>query len=112
MAEVLLDDKPTPPGEPELARASDVLEQLRATVDSLPVHRLSARLLVAAAEHLERSGTKAAPTIRLLGVSAEPASLRKGGERELRACAHLAATKAERIRYIDAANQARPFTLV
>jgi serine/threonine-protein kinase PknG len=112
MAEVLLDGKPAAPGEAELSRASEVLEQLRATVDGLPVHRLSARLLVTAAALIEGSQRPAAATARLLGVPANAVALRSAGERELRACAHLAATKAERIRYIDEANQARPFTMV
>jgi hypothetical protein len=48
---------------------------------------------------------------RLLGLPMRRGALRAGAERELRVCAHLARNRAERIRFVDEANRARPFTL-
>lgn len=112
MAEVLLDDRPAPPGDAELARASDVLEQLRGALDTLSVHQLAARLLLAGAQLVEAQRTGAQVGHQLLGVPLVAARLRAGAERELRSCAHLAPTREEKIRYVDEANRARPFTLV
>jgi serine/threonine-protein kinase PknG len=119
MVEVLLDDDPRPPAEDELARAAEVLAQLEGAA-MLAVHRLAARLLLDAARALEGGGGGAmagggggAPgTGTLLGIPRRVDALRAGAERELRTCAHLAATREERIRYVDEANRARPFTLV
>lgn len=112
MAEVLLDEVPAPPTLEELRQASDVLEQLRANVDTLTLHRMCAQLLLAGASLVERGGVGAGGDARLLGVPLQAAALRAAAERQLRACAHLAATRADKIRYVDEANHARPFTLV
>jgi serine/threonine-protein kinase PknG len=109
IVEVLLDGTPS---EAELARASDVLDQLRGAADALAVHRLAARLLRAAAELVEGGGMRAQVGHQLLGTPLVPARLRAGAERELRACAQLAPSREEKIRYVDDANRARPFTLV
>jgi serine/threonine-protein kinase PknG len=114
IADILTDERPSPPGAAELARAADVLEPLRATVGTLALHRLVARLLLAASRMADGRGgwTGGPPGERLLGVPLRRGALRAGAERELRVCAHLAATRTERIRYVDEANRARPFTLV
>jgi serine/threonine-protein kinase PknG len=114
IADILMDERPSPPGAAELARAADVLEPLRATVDTLALHRLVARLLLGASRLAGRRGAwQSRPTGgRLLGVPLRRGALRAGAEKELRACARLAATSTERIRYVDEANRARPFTLI
>jgi serine/threonine-protein kinase PknG len=43
---------------------------------------------------------------------ARPQRLRRAAERELRLCARLAATRADQIAFVDAANAMRPLTLV
>jgi serine/threonine-protein kinase PknG len=110
IADVLVDDRPAPPGAAELSRAADVLEPLRATVDTLELHRLAARLLLLAAQVKDWAGRAGGE--RLLGLPLRHGALRSGAERELRACAHLARSRGERIRFVDEANRARPFTLI
>jgi serine/threonine-protein kinase PknG len=106
IAEILLE---TPPSEASLSRVEAVLASLHGANDVLALHRLSARLFVVAAQELERGPRPGDP---FLGVPRQPQALRSAAERELRACAHLATSRAERIRYVDEANRARPFTLV
>ena len=113
IADILLDDRQSSPGPDELARAADVLEPLHATVESLEIHRLSARLFIAAAGIVDgREAWRGSNRERLVGLPLHRGALRVGAERELRACAHLARSRRERIRYVDEANRARPFTLV
>ncbi len=113
IAEVLLDDAQHPPGQPELQRAAEALQPLRAGVDSLAVHRLAARLLLAAARLIESDPGAVAPDAGdLLGTTMHPTELRAAAERELRACARLAPSRAEKVHFVDEANGARPFTLV
>jgi len=113
IAEVLLDDTGATPGKAELQRAAEALESLRASVDSLAVHRLCARLLLAAARLIETDPGALPPDAGdLLGTELHPAELRGSAERELRACARLAPSRAEKVHYVDEANRARPFTLV
>jgi serine/threonine-protein kinase PknG len=109
IAQVLLGDKPKPPAKAELERAAEVLDQLRSKLDNVETRRLRARLLVTAAEVVESGGGW---TGRLLDQPMESDRLRRGAEAELRACAHLATTRADKIRFVDEANRARPFTLV
>jgi len=110
MADVLVDERPANPGAAELSRAAEVLEPLRDTVDTLELHSLSARVLLAAAGLNDWAGRPSGD--RLLGFPLRSGALRSGAERELRACAHLARSRGERIRYVDEANRARPFTLL
>jgi serine/threonine-protein kinase PknG len=110
IADVLVDERPAIPGAAELSRAGEVLEPLRGTLDTLELHRLSARLLLAAARLDDWAGRTGGD--RLLGLPLRRGALRSGAERELRACAHLAHSRAERIRFVDEANRARPFTLI
>ena len=110
MAEVLLSDTPAPPPQAALQRAADVIEELRPRVDTVLLHEMAARLLVRVAAIVETAGSR--PGERVLGVSVQPNALRTAAERELRACARLASSRAEKIRYVDDANRARPFTLV
>jgi serine/threonine-protein kinase PknG len=110
IADVLVDDRPAPPGAAELGRAADVLEPLRATVDTMELHRLAARLLLLAAHVKDWAGRAGGE--RLMGLPLRGGALRSGAERELRACAHLSRSRAERIRFVDEANRARPFTLI
>jgi serine/threonine-protein kinase PknG len=67
---------------------------------------------VTAATALERDLRWASGTPKLLGLPVQPRDLRLAAERELRACAHLAATRTDKIRYVDEANRVRPLTLV
>ena len=113
IAEVLLSDTHSTPGQPELQRAAEALEPLRAGGDSLAVHRLAARLLLAAARLIESDPDAMPPGAGdLLDTPLRPTELRAAAERELRACARLAPSRAEKVRYVDEANGARPFTLV
>jgi serine/threonine-protein kinase PknG len=109
IADVLVDERPAPPGAAELGQAGEVLDALRSTVDTMELHQLSARVLLAAAHVPDWAGRGGD---RLLGLPLRRTALRSGAERELRACAHLARNRAERIRYVDEANRARPFTLI
>ena len=97
IAKVLLDDAHTTPGQPELQRAAEALQPLRASVDSLAVHRLAARLLLATARLIESDPGAVSPDSGdLLGTSMHPTEFRAAAERELRACARLAPSRARR----------------
>jgi serine/threonine-protein kinase PknG len=117
MVEVLLDQRPAPPGQSELHRAGEILDELRAgDTRSASLHRLAARLLVAAARLVERRSqevpAEAGPPGQLLGLPLRGKALRAGAEKELRLSARLAASTMEKIAFIDQANRVRPFTIV
>lgn len=114
-AEILLNPAPAPPGRAELEQAAEVLQPLRADLDTIELHRLVARLFLAAAALAggqPGNGARSKGDSALLGLPLRDSALRRGAERELRACAHLAHTRADRIRFVDEANRARPFTLL
>jgi serine/threonine-protein kinase PknG len=108
MAELLLGASPDPAA---VARASDVLEMLHG-VETVRVHRLRASLLEAAAALVDDGKLRAQVGQAVLGVPLVATRLRRAAERELRACAHLAATRHERIAFVDEANRVRPLSLV
>jgi serine/threonine-protein kinase PknG len=112
LASVLMSTMPDTPGERDLLHASEVLEGIAGSIDSIEVHEVRARLFRTAAEAVERGKVKAQPDKQLLSTRLVASGLRLGAERELRACARFAPTRALQIRYIDAANRLRPVTIV
>ncbi len=98
----------TPATLAELAGASDAVEAVAGQLDGLPVHQLRAELLWTAAAFVEGGGD--AKDTRILGRAMKPAALRRAAEEELRACARLAGSDAERLRWVDEANRVRPVT--
>jgi serine/threonine-protein kinase PknG len=110
LARALMQQSPTPPGEQELIRASEVIMGL--TIEGLTLHRLSADLLLTAIDQLSASKLAANPATTLLNQPLELRALKLGAERELRACAHHAKTLEERIALVDHANKVRPLTLI
>lgn len=110
LATALIGATPEAPGIAELKQASEAIQSL--AIDGLALHELSAQLLLTAVELTVRKRLKATASDRVLGLLIKEADLRAGAERELRACARFAATKAERIAYIDRANRVRPLTLI
>jgi serine/threonine-protein kinase PknG len=100
---------PAGPGLADLAGASDAVEAVAGQLEGLEVHQLRADLLVAAAHFVETGGGGDA---RILGRPLKSRQLRRAAEDELRACARLAGTDDERIRYVDEANRARPVTWI
>jgi serine/threonine-protein kinase PknG len=109
MARTLLRTKPSAPGENDLVQAAKAIEAL--TVEGLTLHRLGADLLLCAVEQMEAQRVQPGSGNKLLGCDMQIASLRTGAERELRACAHFAKTRAEKVDYVDQANRVRPRTL-
>jgi serine/threonine-protein kinase PknG len=110
MARILLRAEPSAPGESELVQAAKAIEAL--AVEGLLLHRLSADLLLCAVDQVEAQRIPAGSSNQLLGCALQIQSLRSGAERELRACAHFAKTRAEKIEFVDQANHVRPRTLV
>jgi serine/threonine-protein kinase PknG len=106
----LIDASVTPPGKDELNQAADAVEGLRALTEGLELHRVTAELYRAAIGRLETRSIKTNGHETLLGQPFHPIPLRLAAEKELRACARLAATPDERIALVDAANQIRPRT--
>ncbi len=99
---------PVPPTLAELAAASDAVEAVAGQMDGLEVHELRAHLLWSAAYFVENGGD--AKDTRILGRAPKPRLLRRAAEDELRACARLAGSDAERMRWVDEANRVRPVT--
>jgi serine/threonine-protein kinase PknG len=108
-ARCLIESRPAPPGADELVRAGDTLQALG--VDGFARHSLAAQVLLAALAQVEARTVAPQPDRRILGQPLQPAALRAGAERELRACARHAKTPEERIAFIDRANGVRPRTL-
>ena len=90
-----------------LTGASDAVEAIAGQLEGLEMHHLRADLLRSAARFVETGGTG---DVRILGRPLKPKTLRRAAEEELRACARMAGTADERLRWIDQANQVRPVT--
>jgi serine/threonine-protein kinase PknG len=97
------------PGLAELTEASDAVEAIAGQLEGLEVHQLRAVLLEAAARFSETGGSG---TARILGRPLASDTLRRAAEDELRACARMAATPHERLRWVDEANRVRPVTWI
>jgi serine/threonine-protein kinase PknG len=109
MARNLLKSNPSAPGESELSQAARAIEAL--TIEGMALHRIAADLLLTAVEQLEAKRIAENAANKLLGCEIRVQSLRFGAERELRACAHFAASRDEKIDLVDQANRVRPRTL-
>ncbi len=109
LARCLTQPTPTPPGADDLIRAGDAVAAL--DLDGLTRHALAARILLAAVAQFDARTLTPQPDRLLLGQPLQPAALRAGAERELRACARYAKTPEERIALVDQANAVRPRTL-
>ena len=97
------------PGLTELTGASDALEAVAGQLEGIEMHQLRAELLEAAARFVESGGSGNA---RILGRALTAGPLRRAAEDELRACARMAATREERVRWVDEANRTRPMTWI
>ena len=109
LARCLIQSQSTKPSADDLVRAGDAVAAL--DLDGFTRHSLAAHVLLAAVAQLEAKSVVPAPDRRILGQQFQPAALRSGAERELRACARYAKTPEERIAFVDQANQIRPRTL-
>jgi serine/threonine-protein kinase PknG len=96
-------------GLPLLVGASDAVEAVAGQIEGVELHRLRAEILAAAAEFVEARGKGDA---RILGRPLERKALRRAAEEELRACARMAGSAEERVRWVDEANRVRPVTWV
>jgi hypothetical protein len=85
------------------------VEAIAGQLEGLEVHQLRAVLLEAAARFSETGGSG---TARILGRPLASDTLRRAAEDELRACARMAATPHERLRWVDEANRVRPVTWI
>jgi serine/threonine-protein kinase PknG len=106
---LLRSDGAAGPGLQELVGASDAVDAVAGQLEGLEVHRLRAELLAAAAQFVETGG---AGDARILGRPLKSRQLRRAAEDELRACARLAGTGAERVGFVDEANRVRPVTWI
>ncbi len=97
-----------PPTLSELTAASDAVEAVAGQRDGLEVHELRALLLGSAAAFVEAGGDPR--DARILGRAMKPGPLRRAAEDELRSCARMAGSDAERLRWVDEANRVRPVT--
>jgi len=98
----------TPATLAELTGASDAVEAVAGQLDGIEVHELRAQLLWTAAAFVENGGD--AKDARILGRAMKPGMLRRAAEDELRACARLAGSDEDRMRWVDEANRVRPVT--
>ena len=110
LVRTLIDFEKAPPTETELSLASDTVKALPAT--GFAVHELRAQLFLASAKCLEAGGIVPRPSVTILDVPCRHHDLKLAAEKELRACARMAATSEERMGFVDKANRERPFTLV
>ena len=109
LARCLIQSQPSKPTADDLVRAGDAVAAL--DLDGFTRHSLAARVLLAAVAQLDAKSVAPAPDRRILGQQFQPAAVRSGAERELRACARYAKTPEERIAFVDEANEIRPRTL-
>ncbi len=108
-ARCLIRSQPSAPTVDDLVRAGEAVEALG--IDGAARHALAARVLLEAIAQIEASPSAPQPDRKILGQPLQPAALRAGAERELRACARYAKTPEERFSLIDQANRVRPWTL-
>jgi serine/threonine-protein kinase PknG len=96
----------------DLRHAAHAIANAQASRETVEVHQLAADLYRCAVERL--GGGLAPPKAGelLLDAPWNARALRRAAERELRRCAELSTEVADRIRFVDAANRARPWTLV
>jgi serine/threonine-protein kinase PknG len=97
------------PALADLTGASDALEAIAGQLEGVEMHQLRAELLEAGARFVESGGSGNA---RILGRALVAGTLRRAAEDELRACARMAPTHEERVRWVDEANRARPITWI
>ncbi len=109
LARCLIQSAASKPTADDLVRAGDAVAAL--DLDGLTRHSLAARVLLAAITQLDSKSLAPQPDRRILGQQFQPAALRSGAERELRACARYAKTPEERVALVDQANEVRPRTL-
>jgi serine/threonine-protein kinase PknG len=93
-----------------LLQAAETVEGLPGVLEGVDLHRITADVYRVAAERIEAGAVAANAKEQLLGVALKPGPLRLGAERELRACAHLATQRADKVRFVDEANRLRPWT--
>jgi serine/threonine-protein kinase PknG len=108
--QTLIDESMGKVGRDELDQAAEAVEALRAESDSIDIHKVTADFYRVAIDRLVTGGVKASPRDKILGQPFAVGNLRHQAEHELRACAHLASTRDERIDFVDAANRIRPKT--
>jgi serine/threonine-protein kinase PknG len=94
----------------DLLQAAETVEGLPGVLEGVDLHRITADVFRVAAERIEAGTVSANAKEQLLGVALKPAALRLGAERELRACAHLATQRSDKIRFVEEANRVRPWT--
>jgi serine/threonine-protein kinase PknG len=99
-----------------VVQAAAAVEGLDGVLDGLAMHALRAEVLTAGVRCSLANATGAiAPGVvgveKVLGVAFGENELRTAAERELRACARMAETADERVRFVDQANRVRPLTL-
>lgn len=92
------------------------LQELSQTVGTISseggiVHQLSAGVLNIAVKMITSKKIKENRSMNLLGHRLEERQLRLGAEAEYRKAAHLAATKDEKVNWVNLANAVRPVTL-
>lgn len=107
-ARILVDRDRTPPGIPELQKASAALEAL--ALEGMDRHRLAQQVLETALHLVTSKSLTPQSDLAILGQPLQEVSLREGLEKVLRSMAHLA-TGDEKIRLVDAANKVRPKTM-
>lgn len=102
-----------PPSLAELSAASDAVEAVAGSLEGIELHELRARLFEEAARHAETDAGATQARMqgtRILGRPLQSKPLRRAAEEELRACARMASTPDEHLRWVDAANAVRPVT--
>jgi serine/threonine-protein kinase PknG len=110
LTRALLRPEPTPPGTPELLRASATVEALAA--EGRAIARLRVEVFDNALTLVGAKKVVADAAARLLGQPLEETALRTGLEHALRQLARLEPERDQQIALIDRANQVRPRTWV
>jgi serine/threonine-protein kinase PknG len=110
MVLALTDDRHSRPTLPELGRAADILADLGRR-ETISFHRAAANLYEAAAKLVAAGQVSDEPLVIVLDVPMRADALRAAAAKELMACAWLTTSRADRVRFVDEANRARPLTL-
>ncbi len=109
LAKIILHDEDEL-SQPLLEKAAETIESI--STDGGVVHHLAGKLLASTVLLINSGRVSEDKNVQLLGHQMQSAALRSGAEAEFRKAARFAASRLEKIMWVDMANAIRPQTLL